>query len=488
MGSSSVGLPTTRVPGEPATRWYLSKATRRATRRTAALANELNMHSFRIHVDGTVTWTPRRENLAQAKLKAKVKPAKGEATDPQMREPSNRQRRSNARAAAHRDLMEKAATLRATFIIRRWVRLASSSTTRAQPQQQTTTTPTPPPLPDGEWQPLPLRHEHEGATGGATKRRAPFVNALAVGSPSGSHRDKREHVLYPPGLPPPSLPPSPPASPTPSPHPPGAPSDLAVPYPEELSLPNPTSPSSPSSSTLTTNRRSRQCPSPSQTASPSGKHPTEPSTVKASRTKTASGVREATGSTRQLSSEVAPLKAGYRYDTSGKRCEMCSIVDLKVAATSVRYGEDDLCRPIKTYYCDAHAAVYGGVRDPSLRSTGDPREAAAAASQDTFRRIIDKLNQRQEAPGMRSKSTCMREERPFECTMCNRYFPWLKNYPERRCVTCETIVGFSTAYIEDAVERHMKVERRGGDSHSAFGNYYREPYDYEQFEKPYDSD
>ena len=101
MRSSSDGFPTMHAPGNPAARWNSSKATRRAVRRAAALADEMKMHSFRVHVDGTVTYTLFNENLLKAKPEAKVKPARGEANDSQVREPSTRQQRSNARAAAH---------------------------------------------------------------------------------------------------------------------------------------------------------------------------------------------------------------------------------------------------------------------------------------------------------------------------------------------------------------------------------------------------
>ena len=45
----------------PARRPLLTRAARRDIRRASALADEMNMHSFRIHVDGTVTWTLRHE-------------------------------------------------------------------------------------------------------------------------------------------------------------------------------------------------------------------------------------------------------------------------------------------------------------------------------------------------------------------------------------------------------------------------------------------
>ena len=94
-----------------------SKATRRATRRTAALANELNMHSFRIHIDGTVTWTLFHKHLGKAKPAAMDKPDAGKAMDSQMREPSKRELRSRERARSHAALMQKAQAFRARSII-----------------------------------------------------------------------------------------------------------------------------------------------------------------------------------------------------------------------------------------------------------------------------------------------------------------------------------------------------------------------------------
>ena len=111
--ASASGYPTARVPGNPATRWALSKVTRRAVWRTAALTDELKMHSFRIHVDGTVTWTLRHERDA---------PARKPATDSQNREPSARTQKSRERAATHQALQEKAERTRAAFILRRWDR------------------------------------------------------------------------------------------------------------------------------------------------------------------------------------------------------------------------------------------------------------------------------------------------------------------------------------------------------------------------------
>ena len=51
---NSVPDVATRPTAAGGTRW--GKRARRDVRHAAALANELNMHSFRIHGDGSITW------------------------------------------------------------------------------------------------------------------------------------------------------------------------------------------------------------------------------------------------------------------------------------------------------------------------------------------------------------------------------------------------------------------------------------------------
>ena len=153
-----------RAPGVTSARPNLSKTMRRAIRSTAKLANELSMHSFRVHTDGTVTWTLKHENLVQPRPDPN---STGKATDSQTREPSKRTQRSRERAEAHRALHEKAQRLRATFFVRRWARLANPPSTPLVPQQQ----PSASSPPVDEWPPLP-RLEHGQAEAGATKRRS----------------------------------------------------------------------------------------------------------------------------------------------------------------------------------------------------------------------------------------------------------------------------------------------------------------------------
>ena len=234
MGIPFVQLPTTRAPGNPMARPKWSKATRRATRRTAALANELNMHSFRIHIDGTVTWTLFHEHLGKAKPAAMDKPDVGKAMDSQMREPSKRELRSRERARSHAVLMQKAQAFRARSIIRLWSRAATPRaaqlTSTSQLPQSLPPTPPPPQLPlppPPERQPPhspPQRQERKGDAN-AQKHARPAPSA--DDSPAGP-RTKTHVVPLPP--PPPSLPPSPP-SPTPHPPPPPQAGTVSLPPP-----------------------------------------------------------------------------------------------------------------------------------------------------------------------------------------------------------------------------------------------------------------
>ena len=54
MKRASNASSQTCAPGQPAPRSKLSNGARRDIRRAAALANELNLHSFRTHVDGSI--------------------------------------------------------------------------------------------------------------------------------------------------------------------------------------------------------------------------------------------------------------------------------------------------------------------------------------------------------------------------------------------------------------------------------------------------
>ena len=132
----------------PAWRPNFGRAARRGIRQAAAIARKEEFHSFRVHADGTVTWTIRHERPEPGK----PKPTGGEGGDSRKREPSQRVVRSRARAAAHNELNEKARHLRAVFLIRRWARMAS---------------PTPPPELQ---QPMAMPQSPQGAAPSSAKR------------------------------------------------------------------------------------------------------------------------------------------------------------------------------------------------------------------------------------------------------------------------------------------------------------------------------
>ena len=195
MGAPSDGFSPKRAPGAAGARPIMSKATRRATRRTAALANELNMHSFRIHVDGTVTWTLLHENLVQAKPEAKDKPAMGEAMGSRKHEPSKRELRSRERARSHAALMQKAQAFRARSIISFWRRAATPEAAQqlAPPLLTRSLFPPPPPpqllaSPPPERQPphSPLQRQERKGDASAQKHARPAPSA--DDSPAGPRR------------------------------------------------------------------------------------------------------------------------------------------------------------------------------------------------------------------------------------------------------------------------------------------------------------
>ena len=116
----------------------MSRAARRDVRRAAALANEVNMHSFTIHRDGSITWTPWRQSSPAIK-----NPGKTAATDA----PSKRTLRARARAAQHAALTQQALDFRARCVLSFWRRAATpSKPPQLQPSQLRKPLP-PPPLP-----------------------------------------------------------------------------------------------------------------------------------------------------------------------------------------------------------------------------------------------------------------------------------------------------------------------------------------------------
>ena len=98
------------------------------------------MHSFRVHVDGTVTWTLRHDILpGKPKLEGK-----GEQTAKSL-EPSKRTQRARARAADHAALMSKAQAFRASSILRFWSRAATPEASMQLPSSQPQQSLLPPP-------------------------------------------------------------------------------------------------------------------------------------------------------------------------------------------------------------------------------------------------------------------------------------------------------------------------------------------------------
>ena len=106
----------------------LSRATRRVIRQAATLADEMKMHSFRVHSDGSITWTRRLENQPSQP----EPPSKGARSQPS--ELSTRQQRSRDRGIAHRALLDKAQNFRVRSFLNFW-------------RRQATRPPPPPPLP-----------------------------------------------------------------------------------------------------------------------------------------------------------------------------------------------------------------------------------------------------------------------------------------------------------------------------------------------------
>ena len=96
-----------RPPGSPEGRPNLSRAARRDIRRAAALANEVNMHSFTIHRDGSITWTPWRQSSPAIKDPIARNHAKNPGKTASTDAPSKRTLRARARAAQHAALTQR---------------------------------------------------------------------------------------------------------------------------------------------------------------------------------------------------------------------------------------------------------------------------------------------------------------------------------------------------------------------------------------------
>jgi hypothetical protein len=135
MSSSRSARPSPTSPRTlPAVRPNFSRATRRAIRQAAQLANELNMYSFRVHVDGSTTWVPNRRDPPAQPPQKKCEDKAGQHNG----EPTKRAPKRIERAREHRERMEKAARFRCARALRCWARAtaprAASSGASATPQ------------------------------------------------------------------------------------------------------------------------------------------------------------------------------------------------------------------------------------------------------------------------------------------------------------------------------------------------------------------
>ena len=209
MRHTSRDATTSRTPGTPALRPNLSRATRRDIRHAAALADELKLHSFRRHVDGTFTWTCwHGAEPAQPKPQGKGRDKPHESGGE-----SQRKLRSRARATAHAELMQRAREFRARSIIQRWQLAAQQQPMgAAQPPEQRVSAP-PPPSPPPPLPPQPQPQERMDDER-PPKRQAERPSSTADTSPSRSTPNAKRTALRqgpPPGPPPPSAPPSPPS-------------------------------------------------------------------------------------------------------------------------------------------------------------------------------------------------------------------------------------------------------------------------------------
>ena len=52
-------------------------------------------------------------------------------------------------------------------------------------------------------------------------------------------------------------------------------------------------------------------------------------------------------------------------------------------------------------------------------------------------------------PPSSDKSTCMRSENPYECSLCKRKFPYLHQYKPAQCLTCATMVKYVSHSISN---------------------------------------
>ena len=129
---TSVAASAKAMPAENRRRRVnFSRAARRDIRQAAALAHELNMHSFRIHGDGTVTWTPKwTPTEAKPKQKSCVGNT-GSKTSTSLT--PSRAEKSRARQTQFYALLDKASKFRATAVLRWWAKDAGRSIRQRSP-------------------------------------------------------------------------------------------------------------------------------------------------------------------------------------------------------------------------------------------------------------------------------------------------------------------------------------------------------------------
>ena len=297
----------------PTPRQNLTRAARRDVRRAAALAKELNFHSFHIHTDGSTTWTLHHPRVVSPMAEGTDKPRvqRGEST---------RALRSRARAVAHADLTKRARLFCVRSVIRWWSRAATlppptltlpppppSQPTQQQPPPQ------PPPPPPLLLSLLPERMDVDVHS----RKRATSPPTDVPAEP----RAKRAPLpLLPPGLPPPSLPPSPPISSPPS---------------QPSSSPPPSRPAQRDG--LTGIRDSKRI---QHAADQSGSH--DPETIKSRRTQ--AHMPNATNRARAAHTAImhAAREAGneqcslctrffpWLHNTTDARCHTCDVLDQHV--------------------------------------------------------------------------------------------------------------------------------------------------------------
>ena len=132
---ASVAASAKAMPAENrGRRVNFSRAARRDVRHAAVLAQELNMHSFRIHADGTITWTPKWTTTEEKPRQKSCQGATGSKSSTSLT--SSRAEKSRARQAQFYTLLDKAQKFRAKAVLRWWSR-DSARTIRPTPPPST---------------------------------------------------------------------------------------------------------------------------------------------------------------------------------------------------------------------------------------------------------------------------------------------------------------------------------------------------------------